>query len=87
MNYQGERMMKKILLSAAVAAACLIACNRTQPEGPAERAGRHIDNAADEIHDDAVRSGHNAKSAINDVKRRLSSEGDPQPSTDDRYDR
>jgi hypothetical protein len=63
--------MKRILLTVSIFSIGLFACNRTQPVGPAERAGRNIDNAADEVHDDAVRTGHNAKEIARDVKQRL----------------
>ncbi len=63
--------MKKLLIASAFTAVFCVACNRTQPEGPAERAGRHVDNASDKIHDDAVRTGENAKEIGRDVKQRL----------------
>lgn len=63
--------MTKLLISSALFMLCFAACNRTQPEGPAERAGRHIDNAADKVHDDAVRTGENAKEIGRDVEQRI----------------
>ena len=63
-------MLRKLVLATLVMLA-VSACNRTQPEGPAERAGRKIDNAADKVHDDAVRTGENAKEIGRDVADRI----------------
>ena len=59
------------LFTSLCAVTLFAGCDRNRPEGPAERAGRHIDNTADEIHDDAVRTGRNAKSMAHDVHERL----------------
>ncbi len=58
----------KTILIAALTLVSLSACNRTQPEGPAERAGRKIDNAADSAHDSAVRTKDNAASMGREIR-------------------
>lgn len=59
--------MNRILFMALTVFA-LYGCDRRQPEGPAERAGKKIDNASDEIHDSAVRTKENAKSMGREVR-------------------
>lgn len=56
------------MLYVALLALVISGCDRRQPEGPAERAGRKIDNASDEIHDSAVRTKENAKSMGREVR-------------------
>ena len=68
--------MKHILIAAALTALSFAACDRNAPEGPAERAGRKIDNAADEVHDDAVRTSENAKEIGRDIKHRVRTDDD-----------
>ncbi len=53
------------------------ACNAHHDrEGTAERAGRHIDEAADSVHDSAVRSKENLKEMGRDVKNRVRQDDD-----------
>jgi hypothetical protein len=56
--------MKKILLALA-ALALLGACNR---EGPAEKAGRQIDQAADKAGRAVEKAGDNVRDAVNGKK-------------------
>jgi len=66
----------RILIALLLTGLFFVACDRNRAEGPAERAGRHIDNAADEIHDDAVRTGRNARDIGHDVKERIRPDDD-----------
>jgi predicted small lipoprotein YifL len=56
--------MKKILLLAA-ALALLAACNR---EGPAEKAGRQLDQAASKTGKAMEKAGDNVRDAVNGKK-------------------
>jgi hypothetical protein len=69
-------MKTKIMILAIFVISMLSACDRRYHEGPAERAGRHIDNAADEVHDSAVRTGHEIKEEAHDLKDRVRSDDD-----------
>lgn len=62
--------MKKFVLL-PILFCTISACDRRQPEGPAERAGRSIDNASNTVHDQAVRTKENAKSIGRTVKSEL----------------
>ena len=65
--------MKKIVLSAALL--CMFAaCEKTQPEGPAERVGRNVDSAAYDRQDGTVRTTENAKEMGRDIKARMQGE-------------
>lgn len=75
--------MKATLGVALLLLLCAIGCDRNRPEGPAERFGRHVDNTADEIHDDAVRSGHNARAMAHDVHERLKTDNAVEPADRD----
>lgn len=60
--------MKLALVTLTVALA-LVGCSRNRyGEGPAERGGRHIDNAAEKTADSAERVTNNARSAIRDTR-------------------
>ena len=62
--------MKKIILSTALL--CMFAaCEKTQPEGPAERVGRKVDSAAYDLQDGTVRTTENAKEMGRDIKARM----------------
>lgn len=62
--------MKKIITALFLIAVCA-GCYRTHNEGPAERAGRHVDNAVEETRDDIHRSARNAREMGHDVKERV----------------
>jgi predicted small lipoprotein YifL len=55
--------MKTLMIVIALAA--LAACNR---EGPAEKAGRSIDNAADKAGRSIEKAGENVRDAVNGKK-------------------
>lgn len=57
----GRRHWRVALLAAACAAAVSAGCHK---EGPAERAGKQIDKAADEAGDAVRTAGHGAKDAV-----------------------
>lgn len=71
--------MKKVIAISLLALA-VSACDRKQPEGPAERAGRRIDNAADSVHDGTARTVDNARS----MGRELRSDVTPSDETVER---
>lgn len=51
----------------AASALALTAC---QPaEGPLERAGKSVDNAADKVGDEVEKAGEKIKDAVNDAKK------------------
>jgi len=52
-------------LTIVIALAALAACNR---EGPAEKAGRSIDNAADKAGRSIEKAGENVRDAVNGKK-------------------
>ena len=51
----------------AAAALLLAACQPT--EGPAERAGKAVDNAAEKVGDQAEKAGDKVKEAVEDAKK------------------
>jgi hypothetical protein len=54
----------------ALVAACSLAMAGCQPaEGPAERAGKSVDNAAQKAGDQIEKAGDKAKDAVNDAKK------------------
>ncbi len=68
-NYKGILMSKRFLLCAALLAP-LGSFSGCQSEGPAERAGRSVDNAARDLKD-AVNPGGPAEKAGRSVDRAL----------------
>ena len=54
------------ILAAAAFALTLAAC---QKEGPMERAGKTVDNAAEKVGDKAEKVGDKIKDAVNDAKK------------------
>ena len=54
----------------------LSACYHTRAEGPAERAGRHIDSATNSAIESGERAGERMREAGHDVRNRLSEDDD-----------
>jgi hypothetical protein len=70
-------MRNTMIVLALCGITSLTAChNNARNEGPAESAGRHIDNAANDVHDTAVRAGHDIKEEGREVKNRIRTDDD-----------
>jgi hypothetical protein len=59
-------LRRAVLLSFVAAGACAVACER---EGPAERAGKNVDNAAKNTGKAIERAGENIQDAAKDAQR------------------
>ena len=63
-------MLKPRNAAYVFAAACSLTMAACQPaEGPAERAGKSIDNTAKKVGDQVDKTTDKAKSAVNDAKK------------------
>lgn len=58
-----SKAMKRFILVAACLAALLVACNREEPGGPAEKAGRVIDRSLDKAGQAIEKAGREIQDA------------------------
>jgi len=69
-TYTEESTMNIKTFSYAFIAACSLAMAACQPaEGPAERAGKQVDNAAQKAGDQIEKAGDKVKDAVEDAKK------------------
>jgi hypothetical protein len=61
-----ERFRSALMVGVSAIALILVACQR---EGPAERAGKQVDNAAEKTGQQVERAGDKIKDAANDAKK------------------